>query len=166
MILDVPPTWFPPDISPGAMGDRLAEAVAPAALPAAAVEAARSNDRDNPTVLVVEDDEATRLAMKSWLAAEEFSVLAAATGHQAAEYLERSRVPIAVVVLDVGLPDMDGVSLCARIRHLDPRMPVLVCSGAASPDEVARLVALGASRYFRKPVNPDELLSAVEAALP
>jgi CheY-like chemotaxis protein len=46
-----------------------------------------------------------------------------------------------------------------------PAMPVVVCTGGAAPAEVARLVELGANRYFRKPVEPDELLSAVGAAL-
>jgi DNA-binding response OmpR family regulator len=117
-------------------------------------------------VLVVEDDEATRLAMMSWLVAEGFSVLTAATGHEAAGHMERPLEPIDVVVLDVGLPDVDGVALCARVRELYPAMPVLVCTGGASTDEVARLVGLGITRYFRKPVDPDELLSAVEASLP
>jgi DNA-binding NarL/FixJ family response regulator len=44
-------------------------------------------------------------------------------------------------------------------------MPVVICTGGAAPDEVARLVELGVGRYFRKPVDPDELLSAVESAL-
>jgi DNA-binding response OmpR family regulator len=118
-----------------------------------------------PTVLIVEDDEATREAMTSWLVVEGFSVLAAADGHQAAGHLERPREPIDVVVLDVGLPDVNGVDLCQRVREMYPAMPVVVCTGGAEPEEVARLVRLGATRYFRKPVDPDELLSAVEAAV-
>jgi CheY-like chemotaxis protein len=127
--------------------------------------AAESTSAHTPTVLLVEDDEATRLAMMSWLVAEGFSVLAAANGHEAAGHLERPLEPIDVVVLDVGLPDVDGVVLCGRIREMYPEMPVVVCTGAASPVDVARLVGLGATRYLRKPVNPDELLSVVEAAL-
>jgi CheY-like chemotaxis protein len=123
-------------------------------------------DRHTPTVLVVEDDEATRLAMMTWLVGEGFSVLTAANGHEAAGHLEHPLEPIDVVVLDVGLPDVDGVALCERIREMYPAMPVVVCSGGAAPEEVARLVGLGATRYFRKPVDSDELLSAVEAALP
>ena len=122
-------------------------------------------DPHTPTVLVVEDDETTRLAMMAWLVGEGFSVLAAANGHEAAGHLERPLEPIDVVVLDVGLPDVDGVALCERIREMYPEMPVLVCSGGAAPEDVARLMGLGATRYFRKPVEADELLSSVEAAL-
>jgi CheY-like chemotaxis protein len=119
-----------------------------------------------PTVLVVEDDEATRLAMARWLAGDGFLVLTAADGHEAAGHLEQPLEPIDVAVLDVGLPDVDGVALCGRLREMYPDMPVVVCTGAASPEDVARLVALGATRYFRKPVDPEELLAAVEASLP
>src|SRR5262249_6510191 len=119
-----------------------------------------------PTVLVVEDDEATRLAMASWLAREGFLVLTAANGHEAAGHLEQPLEPIDAVVLDVGLPDVDGIALCERVGQLYPKMPVLVCTGQAAPEDVARLVALGASRYFRKPIDPDELLAAVESSLP
>jgi DNA-binding response OmpR family regulator len=125
-----------------------------------------ASEGHTPTVLVVEDDEATRLAMASWLAAEGFLVLTAANGHEAVGHLERPLETIDVVVLDVGLPDVDGVALCQRLRELYPALPVLVCTGMATTEEAARLLDLGARRYFRKPVDPDELLSAVEAALP
>jgi CheY-like chemotaxis protein len=127
---------------------------------------ARLSEEHTPTVLVVEDDEATRLAMASWLTCEGFLVLTAANGHEAVGHLERPLEPIDVTVLDVGLPDVDGIALCAKLREMYPSMPVVVCSGMAAPAEVARLLELGASRYFRKPVEPDELLAAVESALP
>ena len=124
------------------------------------------SDCHTPTVLLVEDDEATRLAMASWLAREGYLVLTAANGHEAIGHLTRPLAPIDVAVLDVDLPDVDGVALCARLRELYPTLPELVCTGMATSDEAARLLDLGARRYFRKPVDPDELLSAVEAALP
>lgn len=123
-------------------------------------------DNFTPTVLVVEDDEPTRMAMASWLTEEGFLVLTAANGHEAAGHLERPLAPINVAVLDVGLPDVDGISLCEKLREMYPTLPVIVCSGHAAPDEVARLMELGTSRYFRKPVDPDELLAAVFALLP
>ena len=123
-------------------------------------------DDYTPTVLIVEDEEPTRLAMASWLAREGFLVLTAANGHEAAGHLERPLAPINVTVLDVEPPDVNGIALCEKLRELYPTLPVIVCSGHAAPDEVARLLELGASRYFRKPVDPDELLAAVFAALP
>jgi DNA-binding response OmpR family regulator len=119
-----------------------------------------------PTVLIVEDDEPTRTAMAACLAREGYLVLTAADGHEAAGHLERPLEPIDVAILDVGLPDVDGIALCQRLRELYPTMPVVVCSGHAAPAEVAEFLELGASRYFRKPVEPDELLAAVESLLP
>jgi DNA-binding response OmpR family regulator len=71
-----------------------------------------------------------------------------------------------VVLLDVHLPDVSGISVCARLRELYPRLAVIVCTGEATPEEVAQLLHLGARRYLQKPITPDELLATVEAALP
>lgn len=123
-------------------------------------------DTHTPTVLLVEDHEPTLMAMASWLAREGFLVLTAANGHEAAGHMEQPLESIDVAVLDVGLPDVDGVALCQRLRELHPSLPVIVCTGGATPAEAARLLELGAQRYFQKPINADELLSAVEALLP
>jgi len=127
---------------------------------------ARNAADHTPTVLVVEDDDLTRTTMASWLAGEGFLVLTAANGHEAAGHLERPLEPIDVVVLDVNLPDVNGIELCEKLRETYLTLPVIVCSGDAAPAEVARLLELGASRYFRKPVDSDELLAAVISSLP
>jgi DNA-binding response OmpR family regulator len=119
-----------------------------------------------PTVLVVEDDEAVRFGMTTILAQEGYLVLTAATGHDALATLRQPLSAIDVAVLDVHLPDLNGIDLCCRLRELYPRMPVIVCTGEASPEEVAELLHLGAHRYLQKPVSADELLATVEAALP
>ena len=119
-----------------------------------------------PTVLLVEDDEAVRLGMAETLAREGYLVLNAASGHDAIGVVESAADPIDVVLLDVHLPDVSGVDLCARLREVAPGLPVVVCSGEAESAEVARLLELGVRRYFQKPISPDELLAAVEAALP
>jgi two-component system sensor histidine kinase ChiS len=122
-------------------------------------------DRD-PTVLVVEDNEITRLGLSQILAREGYLVLNAATGHDAIAVVQSATQPIDVLLLDVHLPDVSGVDLCARLREIAPALPVVVCSGEAEPAEVARLLELGVRRYFQKPIAPDELLATVEAALP
>ena len=114
-----------------------------AGLPVPELEEETGLDPHTPTVLVVEDDETTRLSMMALLVGEGFSVLAAANGHEAVGHLERPLESIDVVILDVGLPDVDGVSLCERIREMYPNMPVLVCSGGAAPEDVARLMGVG-----------------------
>jgi DNA-binding response OmpR family regulator len=119
-----------------------------------------------PTVLVVEDDESTRFAMATLLAQEGYLVLTAATAHDALATLHCPLSAIDVVLLDVHLPDASGIDICARLREQHPGLPVIVCTGEATPDEAAQLLRLGAHRYLQKPVTPDELLATVEASLP
>jgi DNA-binding response OmpR family regulator len=117
-------------------------------------------------VLLVEDDDATRTLMTLILVREGYLTLSAETGHDALGFLRTPLSPIDVVILDVHLPDVSGIDLCARIRELHPNLPVVVCTGEADPGEAARLLQLGVHRYFCKPVTTDELLATVEAALP
>jgi DNA-binding response OmpR family regulator len=119
-----------------------------------------------PTVLLVEDDEPTRDAMMAILVREGYLVLTAESGRDALSLLKAPLSPIDVVLLDVHLPDISGIDLCARIRALQPGLPIVVCSGEAEPGEVAKLLELGVHRYFQKPMSLDELLATVEAALP
>jgi DNA-binding response OmpR family regulator len=100
------------------------------------------------------------------LVREGYFVHTAATGHDAIGLLKTPLSPIDVVLLDVRLPDVSGIDLCARLREMHPHLPVVVCTGQADPTEVAELLKLGVHRYFCKPIAMDELLATVEAALP
>jgi DNA-binding response OmpR family regulator len=117
-------------------------------------------------VLLVEDDEIVRSLMAQILVAEGYFVLTAANGRDAVAILRSPPPAVDVVVLDVHLPDVLGTDLCVRFREIQPNLPVIVCSGEATPEEVAQLIRSGAHRYLQKPITPDELLATVEAALP
>jgi DNA-binding response OmpR family regulator len=119
-----------------------------------------------PTVLLVEDDELILDAMTRMLVREGYLVLTAASGHDAISLLHTPLQPINVVVLDVNLPDVSGIDLCARIRELHPTMAVVVCTGSTDPADVAELLRMGVRRCFHKPVPMAELLASVQAALP
>jgi DNA-binding response OmpR family regulator len=119
-----------------------------------------------PTVLLVEDDESTRNVMTRILVREGYLALTAESAHDALSILRTPLAPIDVVLLDVHLPDVSGIDLCACIRQLNPSVPVVVCTGEAEPEEAARLIEMGVHRYFRKPIAMEELLATVEAALP
>jgi DNA-binding NtrC family response regulator len=123
------------------------------------------SDNYQPTVLIVEDDELARDTMAKILIREGYLVATAASGHDAMGLLHTPMAPIDVVLLDVHLPDVSGIDLCARIRELHPGLPVVVCTGEADPDEGAQLLRLGIHRYFLKPMSVDELLATVEQAL-
>jgi len=119
-----------------------------------------------PTVLIVEDDELVLDAMTRMLVREGYLVLCAASGHDAISLMHTPLQPINVVVLDLNLPDVSGIDLCARIRELHPEMPVVACTGSTDPMDLAELLRMGVRHCFHKPVQMADLLASVEAALP
>jgi DNA-binding response OmpR family regulator len=114
------------------------------------------------TALVVEDEDSIASLVRSYLERDGFTVVRARTGGEALEELERR--PVRVVVLDIGLPDMDGFDVCRSIRT-HSRVPILMLTARdEEPDRVSGL-ELGADDYVTKPFSPRELLARVRAVL-
>jgi two-component system, OmpR family, response regulator MprA len=114
-------------------------------------------------VLVVDDDAPVRRMLERTLAAAGYAVTVADDGGTALAAVERS-VPD-VVVLDVAMPGMDGLSVCRRLRARGLAVPILLLTARdAVPDRVAGLDA-GADDYLVKPFATDELLARVRALL-
>jgi CheY-like chemotaxis protein len=122
--------------------------------------------RHQPTILVVDPDDATREALNVVLVREGYFVLPAASVRDAWGMFRTPHVRIDLVLLDPHLPDVSGIHLCARLRELSPTLPVMVCAGDVEPSEVAQLQQLGVRYYLRKPIAPEELLHTVKAILP
>ncbi|TLF76887.1 response regulator transcription factor [Nocardia cyriacigeorgica] len=115
------------------------------------------------SVLVVEDDPHVRSTLDQLLRFEGYRVHLAADGRQALELLERSRPDLAVV--DVVMPELDGLSLCRMLRRRGDRLPILVLTARHQVgDRVAGLDA-GADDYLAKPFAIDELLARLRALL-
>ena len=114
------------------------------------------------TVLVVDDDPSMTRALRINLSAHDFDVATAATGGEALR--EFGRVRPDVVVLDLGLPDMDGTEVIAGIRGWSTT-PIIVLS--ARGEEAQKVAALdtGADDYVTKPFGMDELLARLRAAV-
>jgi two-component system KDP operon response regulator KdpE len=115
-----------------------------------------------PTVLLVEDDELVMDAMTRTLVRQGYLVLSARSGHDAMSLIYTPLQPINVVVLDLNLPDVSGIALCARIRELHPTVPVVVCTGSTDPADADGLFNLGVRRFFHKPVPMADLVASVE----
>jgi two-component system KDP operon response regulator KdpE len=115
-----------------------------------------------PTVLLVEDDDATRVALSRDLAAHGYRVEVAADG-QAALARWGARRPDAVL-LDLGLPDMDGVAVIRRIRR-EALTPILVVSARGSEATKVEALELGADDYVTKPFGMAELHARLRAIL-
>jgi len=115
-----------------------------------------------PLVLVVDDEPAIRRFLRATLSAHGFRVAEAATAAEALEKLAAS--PPDVVLLDLGLPDRDGLDVLAELRGWSA-VPVIVLSARQrEPDKVAALDA-GADDYLSKPFGTDELLARMRVAL-
>jgi two-component system response regulator MprA len=114
-------------------------------------------------VLVVDDDRAVREALRRALALAGYEVQLAEGGAQAIEGVVQA-IPDAVV-LDIGMPDLDGLEVCRRLRLLGNRVPILMLTARdAVRDRVAGLDA-GADDYLVKPFDVDELKARLRALL-
>lgn len=112
-------------------------------------------------VLVVEDDPQLVRALKINLQARKFEAQEAGTGADALR-LAAARTPD-VILLDLGLPDMDGVDVIKRMRAWS-RVPILVLSARHTSEEKVRALDAGADDYVTKPFSMDELLARLRAA--
>jgi DNA-binding NarL/FixJ family response regulator len=114
-------------------------------------------------VLVADDQEIVRSGVKALLAGTEIKVLAeAATGQAAAKLALGQEVDL--VLLDVRMPDGDGLAALGRIKLDKPQLPVLLFSAFDNPASVARAIALGASGLLLKDCSRDELCGAIRSA--
>jgi DNA-binding response OmpR family regulator len=113
-------------------------------------------------VLVVEDEQAIADLVRAYLKRDGFGVVWARSGEAALE--ELARHPVRLVVLDIGLPGIDGFEVCRRLRARTS-VPILILS--ARDDEVDRVAGLeaGADDYVTKPFSPRELVARVKAIL-
>ena len=113
-------------------------------------------------VLIVDDEPSILATMAPLLRARGYDVSTATSGHAALEAVDRQ--PPQLVILDLGLPDLDGIEVARRLRE-GRAIPILVLSArGAEQDKVAALNA-GADDYVTKPFGSEELLARVRAAL-
>src|SRR5437764_15314510 len=115
-----------------------------------------------PRVLVVDDEPQIRRALRVALRANGYAVEEVENGEQALDAVATR--PPDLVILDLGLPDLDGVEVCRRLREWS-RLPILVLS--AHGDDAAKVRALdeGADDYVTKPFSMPELLARMRVAL-
>jgi two-component system KDP operon response regulator KdpE len=114
-------------------------------------------------VLVVDDEPPIRRFLRTSLSAQGYHVLEAENGSAALALIARN--PPDVIVLDLGLPDIDGVEIIRRLRDADSTVPVIVLSSRVDERGKAQALDLGADDYVTKPFGTDELLARLRAAL-
>jgi two-component system chemotaxis response regulator CheY/two-component system response regulator MprA len=114
-------------------------------------------------VLVADDSKLIRKVVASVLEELGIDVVNAENGREAVEVYQQERP--ALVIMDLMMPEMNGLEAVDKIHHLNPGAPVLMLTSSSRRDEVLTAKQLGVVNYLRKPVQPQKLAAAVKDAL-
>jgi len=118
-------------------------------------------------ILVVDDDNTSRLVLLKTLAQDGHEVLEAPTAVRALQMLEEREEPPDLIISDIVMPFMDGMEFATKVRE-DPRLthtPILLCTALADRHTVMRAAKLGIQHYILKPLVPDKVLQQVRSIL-
>ena len=116
-------------------------------------------------ILIVDDDPGTRLLVSTTLGSQQYDIVEAERGTEALVLAQAD--PPALIILDVRMPDLDGIEVCQRVRS-DPVLsgvPVVMLTAARDRAEWEAGMKAGANSYLTKPFSPLELLNTVEQFL-
>lgn len=116
-----------------------------------------------PTILVVEDDKGVQKYLKELLLENGFSVFAAADGISALNMIRKTEPDL--VLLDLGLPNMSGETVCMEIRKKYPHVKVIILTAKDTIQDVVQGLNLGADDYLTKPFIADVLIARIKARL-
>jgi two-component system, OmpR family, KDP operon response regulator KdpE len=115
-----------------------------------------------PKVLVVDDEPNILSTLAPLLRSRGYEVSTAMNGRSAIEIVDRQQPDL--IVLDLGLPDIDGVEVCRTVRETS-NVPIVVLSARGAEEDKVRALDVGADDYVTKPFGAEELLARVRAAL-
>jgi DNA-binding response OmpR family regulator len=118
-------------------------------------------ERDGPVALLIDDDDAVRAFVCTRLVADGFRVVEATSGEAGLELLTPE---ITVVLVDVGLPGIDGFTVVRKIRR-SSRVPIVMMTAASDEGDRVLGLELGADDYIVKPFLPREMIARVRAAI-
>jgi two-component system KDP operon response regulator KdpE len=117
-----------------------------------------------PAVLIVDDEPAIRRLLRTSLATQGFRTIEATTGTEALALLGEVRETVAVVLLDLGLPDVDGLEIIRRVRATSA-VPIVVLTSREDERTKVAALDLGADDYVTKPFGMAELMARLRAAV-
>ena len=116
-----------------------------------------------PRLLIVDDELLIRDLLYDYFAARDFEIAVADSGARALSLIESERFD--TVILDLKMPDMDGLQLTEEIRQHDRRLPIILITGFPSVESAIEALRHRIDDYFIKPVNLTHLRRAVESAV-
>ncbi|MBI4642794.1 MAG: response regulator [Deltaproteobacteria bacterium] len=115
-----------------------------------------------PKVLLVDDEERFRATLAKMLRSQGLEVTALGSGREALEELNQKAYD--VMVLDVRMPDMDGIATLTEIKRIAPQVEVIILTGHASMDAAVEIMNLGGYDYLLKPCPVEDLMAKIESA--
>lgn len=107
-------------------------------------------------ILVVDDEESVRQYLATFLTSEGYEAVSAHGGEEALQLIKQGLSP-SVVILDIMMPQMDGLETLRKIREIDDGLPVIMLSAVGQTSTIVRAMKLGASDYLTKPFEDEEL---------
>jgi len=119
--------------------------------------------KNKESILVVDDEEIVLDSCRKVLEEDEFEVLLARSAEQALTIMER-RLPDALL-MDIKMPELDGIYLMGQIREKWREIPVIVMTGYPTTETIAEAAKMGAATLISKPFTPDELVETVRRVL-
>lgn len=115
-------------------------------------------------VLIVDDAALMRMMIKKIIASRGYEVVGEAeNGPKAVELYKKLRPNVAII--DIAMPEMDGIEVVKAIRQFDPRANIIVCSAVVTKTAVEEAFRAGAKSFIAKPFRKDRLLQAVDQAV-
>lgn len=118
---------------------------------------------DKSKILVVDDEEVVRLSHRRILAGDHCNVEAVLNGSDALRLMEQQAVD--VVLLDLRMPGMDGMTILKTIKERWPEVEVVIITGYPSLETAKEAIQLGAYDYLTKPVDPDDVIKVASGAV-
>jgi hypothetical protein len=115
-------------------------------------------------ILVVDDDSQMLRTIGDILRFRGYDAVGAASANESLRVVEGGRIPPAIALIDLKLPDMDGIELVARLRAIAPLVEVVILTGHASVDSAVRALREQSYDYLVKPVHPDNLVASIDRA--
>lgn len=116
-----------------------------------------------PNIIIIDDDQALHRVFTRILQKEGYTVETAETGSQALAKIKNNTFDVALI--DVKLPDINGLDLLPKLKETAPSMVTIVITGYAIPDGKTGALQLGADDFFKKPIPPPVLLEAIKMHL-
>lgn len=114
-------------------------------------------------ILIIEDDKAIQNLLKIALKHENYNVVAVGNAREGIDYTVKNIVDL--IILDLGLPDMDGINVVKTVREYNERIPIIVVSARDDESEKIKCFDEGVNDYVQKPFSSGELTARVRAAL-